>query len=157
MTIEDLPRFENDSWLYDPKLYERAGCVLQADGIGFDAEEFVRHTSFDPKLILYHGKIGFPDELKLKMAEVEPSGLDFFETTFLLLELSQAEAKETQISEATSFFEQYRDEVQRLQDFPQVENITLKFMFAEGESSREDLPDEFMEMVMSRGVTGIMF
>ncbi len=150
-------RFENDSWLYNPKLYQRAGCVLQATGISFDAEEFVRQTSFDPKLILYHEKIGFPEEFKLKMAEVEPSGLDFFETTFLLLEVSQAETKETQISEATSFFEQYRDEVQRLRDFPQVENITLMFMTAEGKSAREDLPEEFMEMVMSRGVTGIMF
>ncbi|MDQ3666132.1 MAG: hypothetical protein M3410_05935 [Acidobacteriota bacterium] len=150
-------RFENDSWLYNPKLYQRAGCVLQADGVGFEAEKFVRHTSFNPKLILYHEKIGFPEEFKLKMAGVEPSGLDFLETTFLLLEVSQAETKETQISEATSFFEQYRDEVKRLRDFPQVENMTLKFMTAEGESSREDLPDEFMEMVMSRGVTGIMF
>ena len=157
MTIEELPRFENDGWLYDPKLYENTGCVLQADGIGFDAEEFLRHTSFDSKLVLYHGKIGFPEEFKLKMAEVDPSGLDFFETTFLALEVSQSEVKETQISEATSFFEQYRDEVQRLRDFLQVENLMLRFMFAEGESSREALPDEFMEMVMSRGVTGIMF
>ncbi len=35
------PRFENDSWLYNPKLYERAGCVLQADGIGFEAEDTI--------------------------------------------------------------------------------------------------------------------
>ncbi len=149
------PRFENDSWLYNPKLYQRAGCVLQADGIGFEAEEFLRQASFDPKLILYHGKLGFPDEFKLKMAEVEPSGMELFETTFMLLEVSQAEAKEAQISEATLFFEQYRDEVRRLRDFPQVENITLKFM-AEGETSSEKLPDEFMELAIGSGVTVIM-
>ncbi len=157
MTIQNLPRFENDSWLYNPKLYERAGCVLQADGVGFDAKEFLRQTSFDSKLILYNGKLGFPEEFKLKMAEVKPSELDFFENTFLALELSQAEPKETQISEATSFFKRYRDEVKRLRGFPQVENLTLRFMFAEAEKSHESLPDEFIKLADESGVTGIMF
>jgi len=151
------PRFENDSWLYNPNLYERAGCVLQADGIGFEPEIFLRHTTLDAELILYQGKLGFPDEFKLKMAEVEPSGMELFETTFLLVEVSKAETQAIQIAEATSFFEQYGVEIQRLQSFPQVENVTLKFMTEESKSSRQDLPDEFMEMVMSSGITGIMF
>jgi hypothetical protein len=74
----------------------------------------------------------------------------------LLVEVSKAEAQTIQIAEATSFFEQYGVEVQRLQNFLQVENVTLRFMSAADESSRENLPDEFMEMVMSRGITGIM-
>ncbi len=151
-----LPRFENDDWLYNPNLYERAGCVLQADGIGFEPEAFLQDTTFDAKSILFHGKIGFPDEFKLKMAEVEPAGMQLFETTFLLVEVSKAAAHATQIAEATSFFEQYGVEVQRLQSFPQVEMVTLKFMTTEGSSSRENLPDEFIEMVMNRGITGIM-
>jgi hypothetical protein len=149
--------FENDSWLYNPDLYRRAGCVLQADGIGFEPEAFLRHSTLDAKLILYQGKIGFPDEFKLKMAEVEPSGLQFFETTFLLVEVSKAEEQAIQITEATSFFEQYGVEVQRLRDFPQVENVTLKFMTEESESLRNNLPDEFREMVIDNGVTVIMF
>jgi len=149
--------FENDSWLYNPNLYRRAGCVLQADGIGFEPEAFLRHTTLDTKLILYQGKLGFPDEFKLKMAEVEPSGMELFETTFLLIEVSKAEVQAIQISEATSFFEQYGVEVQRLRDFPQVENLTLKFMTEESVSSRQDLPDEFVEMVIDNRVTGIMF
>jgi len=152
-----IPRFENDDWLYNPNLYGRAGCLLQADGIGFEPEAFLQDTIFDAKLILFHGKIGFPDEFKLKMAEVEPSGTALFETTFLLLEVSKAETQANQIAEATSFFEQYGIEIQRLRDFPQVENIMLKFMTEEVESSRENLPDEFMEMAMSRGITAIMF
>ncbi len=150
------PRFENDEWLYNPNLYERTDCVLQANGIGFEPEAFLRHTTLDAKLILFHGKLGFPDEFKLKLAEVEPSGTELFETTFLLVEVSKAEAQTIQIAEATSFFEQYGVEVQRLQNFLQVENVTLRFMSAADESSRENLPDEFMEMVMSRGITGIM-
>ncbi len=150
-------RFENDSWLYNPKLFGRSGCVLQADGIGFEADEFLRQTSFDPQLILYHGKLGFPEGFKLKMAEVNPSEVKLFETTFLLLEVSRAEVKTSQISEATSFFERYRDELRRLQNFPQVENIMLSFMAEEGEDSPPNLPDEFTELAVSSGVTAIMF
>jgi len=109
-----LPRFENDDWLYNPNLYGRAGCVLQADGIGFEPDAFLRDTTFDAKLILFHGKIGFPDEFKLKMAEVEPSGTALFETTFLLLEISKAETQINQIAEATSFFERYGVEIQKI-------------------------------------------
>jgi hypothetical protein len=147
--------FENDSRLYNPRLYRRSGCVLQADGIGFGAEEYLRQTSFDPKLILYWGKLGFPEKFKLKIAEVNPSELELFKTTFLVLELSQAEAKTSQISEATSFFKQYRDELRRLQSFPQVENIMLTFMAAEGEHSTENLPDQFMELALGSGVTSL--
>ena len=152
-----IPRFEDDDWLYNPNLYGRAGCLLQADGIGFEPKAFLQDTIFDGKLILFHGKIGFPDEFKLKMAEVEPAGTALFETTFLLLEISKAETHAVQIAETKAFFEQYGVEVQRLQSFPPVENITLKFMAEEAESSRQSLPDEFMEMVMNRGVTAIMF
>jgi len=148
--------FENDDWLYNPNLYRRSGCVLQADGIGFKPEEFLRQTTFDPKLILFRGKLGFPEEFKLKVAEVESSDSQLFETTFLLLEVSRAVAKASQISEATSFFEQYRDEVKRLEGFSQVENVLLQFISAEDESSPQNLPDEFIELAVSSGVTGIM-
>ncbi len=116
----------------------------------------MRQTTFDPNLILFHGKLGFPEEFKLKIAEVEPSGLEFFETTFLLLAVSQAETKTSQILEATSFFERYRNEVKRLQNFPQIENIALNFRTAENESSQATLPDEFIELAASCGVGAIM-
>jgi len=151
-----LPRFENDEWLYNPDLYERAGCVLQAAGIGFEPEIFLQHTTLDERFILFHGKIGFPDEFKLKVAEVEPLGTELFETTFLLLQVSNAEAHAVQLAEATSFFEQHGIEIQRLQSFPQVEGVTLRFMTSEVESSRENLPDEFMDMAMNYGITNIM-
>lgn len=75
----------------------------------------------------------------------------------MLLQVSKAETKANQIAEATSFFERYGDEIQRLRDFPQVENITLKFMAEEAESSREDLLDKFVELVFSYGVTAVGF
>jgi hypothetical protein len=152
-----IPRFEDDDWLYNPNLYGNTGCILQADGIGFEPEAFLRDTTFDAKLILFHGKIGFPDEFKLKVAGVEPAGTALFETTFLLIEVSKAETHAVQIAEASAFFDKYGAEVQRLQSFPQVENITLRFMTEEAESSRRSLPHEFMGMAMNRGVTAIMF
>jgi hypothetical protein len=147
---------EESSWLYNPNLYEHPGCVLQADGTGFEPQAFLQQTTFDAKLIIFHGKLGLPEELKLKVAEVEPSGLQLFETTFLLLTVSEAEAKATQLEEATLFLEQHRDEVQRLRNFPQVENVSLRFMVAKGEPSLENLPNEFVELALNCGVEGIM-
>lgn len=149
--------FENNEWLYNPNLYDHSGCVVQADGIGFEPEEFLRQTTFNPKLILFHGKLGFPEEFKLKIAEVDPSDLQLFETTILLLEVSRAETKTSQISEATSFFDRYQDEVKRLQSFPQVENLALNFKTAQNESFQVNLPNEFIELATSCGVTAIMF
>ncbi len=51
----------------------------------------------------------------------------------------------------------YRDELRRLQSFPQVENIMLNFMAAESEDSAANLPDWFTELAVSSSVTGIMF
>ncbi len=53
------------------------------------------------------------------------------------------------------FLEQYRDEIQRLSKFPQVENVVLRFMLGEGESV-ENPSDEFMDLAFSVGVNVIM-
>jgi hypothetical protein len=36
---------EESSWLYNPNLYERPGCVLQADGTGFEPQAFLQQTT----------------------------------------------------------------------------------------------------------------
>lgn len=128
---------------------------MQGDGIGFEPEAFLQQTTFDSKLILFHGKLGFPEEFKNKVAEVEPEGSQLFETTFLLLRVSQSKAHTTQLEEAAVFLEQYRDEIQRLSKFPQVENVVLRFMLGEGESV-ENPSDEFMDLAFSVGVNVIM-
>jgi hypothetical protein len=145
---------QDDSWLYNPNLYG-AGCSLQAAGIGFEPQAFLQQTTFDSKLILFHGKLGFPEEFKNKVADVELEGSQLFETTFLLLRVSKSKIHATQVEEAVLFFEQYRDEILRLSKFPQVENVVLRFMLEEGESF-ENLSDEFMDLAFSVGVNVIM-
>lgn len=146
---------QNDSWLNNPNLYGATGCSLQADGTGFEPEAFLRQTTFDPNLILFHGKLGFPEEFKNKAVKVDPQGSQFFETTFLLLRISSSELHAIQFKEATLFFEQYRDEILRLSKFPQVENVVLRFMLEEGEPF-ENLSDEFIELAFSVGVNNLI-
>ncbi|MDQ3181429.1 MAG: hypothetical protein M3Q33_13015 [Acidobacteriota bacterium] len=145
---------QDDSWLYNPNLYG-PGCSMQADGIGFAPEVFLRQTTFDSNLILFQGKLGFPEEFKNRVAQVEPKDSQLFETTFLLLKVSKSESHAIQLKEAIFFFEQYKDEILRLSKFPQVENVVLRFMLEEGESF-EKLSDEFMDLAFSVGVSVIM-
>lgn len=143
----------DDNWYNNPNLYERPGCVLQADGTGFEPEAFLRQTTFEPEAILFYGKLGFPNELKIKVAEEAPEGLTIFETTFLLLELSKTEAKLIQLEDAKRFLEQNRDELLRLRNFPQVENMYLKF--SSNDELSDNVVDEFMGLAGDCGVDGI--
>jgi hypothetical protein len=145
---------QNDSWLYNPNLYG-AGCSLQADGLGFEPEAFLRQTIFDLNLILFQGALGFPEEFKNKVAGINPEDSQLFETTFLLLRVSKSKSHAIQLKEAVLFFEQFRDEILRLSKFPQVENLVLRFVAEENESS-ENLSDEFIKLAVSLGVTVIM-
>lgn len=145
---------QNDSWLYNPNLYG-VGCSLQADGVGFEPKVFLQQTTFDPNLILFQGELGFPEEFKNKVAKIEPVDLQLFETTFLLLRVSKSKSHAVQLKEAVLFLEQNRDEILRLSKFPQVENVVLRFV-TEGNESSENLSAEFIELVMSVGVTVIM-
>ncbi len=137
---------EDTSWLYNPKLYEQFGCVFQACGMNFEPQAFLQDSTFDPKLILYHGKLGLPEELKRKVAETDLEALAVFETTYLLLTVSKAEQGATQLADATAFLKQYQGEIKRLWEFPQVEMVSLKFQTAEGEPPLKTLPDEFWEL-----------
>ena len=137
---------EDTSWLYNPKLYEQFGCVFQAYGMNFEPQAFLQDSTFDQKLILYHGKLGLPEEIKRKVAETDLEALAVFETTYLLLTVSEAEQSATQLAEATAFLEQYQSEIKRLREFPQVELVSLKFQTAEGEPPLKTLPDEFWEL-----------
>lgn len=145
---------QDDGWLYNPNLYG-AGCSLQADGMGFEPEAFLRQTAFDSNLILHQGKLGFPEEFKNKAAEVEPEVSQLFETTFLLLRISKSKEHAIQLKEAIVFFEQYKKEILRLSKFPQVENVVLRFIPKEGESF-ENPSDEFMELAFSAGVNNLI-
>lgn len=145
---------QNDSWLYNSNLYG-AGCSLQANGIGFEPEVFLQQTTFGSNQILFHGKLGFPEEFKSKATKVEPVDSQLFETTFLLLRISSSKSHSIQFKEAVLFFEQYQDEILRLSKFPQVENLVLRFMLEEGESF-ENPSEEFMKLAFSVGVNNLM-
>lgn len=141
---------------YNPNLYQSAGCIFQAYGKGFEPELFLLDTTFDSKLVLFKGKLGLPANSKGKTPNLG-SELEIFEIPFLLLEVSKAEGAENQLTDAFSFLKQYRNEIQRLQNFPQVESISLQFLVAESDMSLDlqKLPDEFSELACKIGITDI--
>ncbi len=120
--------------------------------MNFEPQAFLQDSTFDPKLIFYHGKLGLPEELKRKVAETDLEALAVFETTYLLLTVSEAEQSATQLAEATAFLKQYRNEIKRLSEFPQVEMVSLKFQVAEGEPTLKTLPDDFWELATSLSI-----
>ena len=142
--------------LYNPNLYQRPGCILQACGTNFEPELFLMKTTFGSELILFKGKLGLPVNLKDKMLEANPE-LEIFETPFLLLEVSKAKVTEIQLNEAMSFLRQYQDEIQRLQSFPQVEFVSMEFLATQGEPlfNSRNMPYEFSELVFKSGIANI--
>lgn len=143
----------NDRNLYGP------ACALTAYGTGFKPEIFLSETIFPSELIIFKGKWGGTEkarnELKNKMAEVEPAAASFFEQTLLVVKVSKSSVSATQHKEAESFLEQYQDEILRLSKFPNVERVVLRCLVKEGESL-EEYSREFMELAFSCGITALM-
>ena len=137
---------EETSPFNNPELYARPGCLLGANGMGFEPKAFLQKTTFDSKFRLHHGKFSLHVQLKSKVAEAEQKGLSPFETGYLLLKVSEAVQSEVQLVETIAFLEQYQAEIKRLREFPGVETVSLRFQPAEGEPNLETLPDEFVEL-----------
>lgn len=139
---------EENSWLRNPDLYS-PGCALSAYGIGFEPELFLEKTTFDPKLIVFKGSLGF--KTFKWVGEVRPRTKVIYEYKRLILKVSKSEASTPQIEEAMLFLKQYRDEILRLSEFPNVEHVLLTRGLAKHEP-REKLSDEFMELAFSVGI-----
>jgi len=125
--------------------------------MNFDAKLFLNQTTFNQKQIVFAGILELPEEIKRKLADDAPDGIEVFETTFLLLSVSESETKTTQVEEALIFLRKHREEVLRLSKFPKVEEVLLKFMTVdEGETPIKNLPNELEELVYDCGISGVM-
>ncbi len=148
---------EKNYWYNNPNLVQRPGCTLQANGMNFDAKLFLIQTTFEQKQIVFAGILELPEEIKRKLADDAPEGIEVFETTFLLLSVSESETKITQFEEALIFLRKHRDEILRLSKFPKVEEVLLKFMIVDkGESPIENLPNELEELIDECGISSLM-
>ena len=143
---------EENNWLNNPDLYG-PGCALSACGIDFEPALFLEKSTFDPKLIVFKGYMGF--RTFKWVGEVRPRTKVIFEYKHLILRVSKSEANAIQIEEATSFLKQYRNEILRLSGFPNVEHVLLTRAAAKGEP-REEASDEFVDLAFSCGVSFLM-
>jgi hypothetical protein len=143
---------EENNWLNNPDLYA-PGCILSAYGINFEPILFLEKSTFDPKLIIFKGSMGF--RTFEWVGEVRPRTKVIFEYQHLVLKISKSDARATQTEEAMLFLKQYQNEILRLSEFPNVEQTLLTRALAKGEL-REEESDEFMDLASSCGVSFFM-
>ncbi len=132
------------------------GCSLSAHGIDFEPELFLSQTTLAPDVILAYGKLGMPEELRSKVAEKDFEGTVLFDATVLIINISDSGVNKIQYTEAILFLKQYRDEVLRLSNFPNVEQVNLSCIAANGEICEESYPDELLELAGECGLTCLM-
>lgn len=147
---------------YDPKLYERLGCTLQAYGANFKPDVFLNEAKFPEERILLKGAAGLPDKLRTKVNEAKlpyENAFDIFDTPFLLIKVSDAAILSLQIEEAASFLKDYLGDLKKLQNYPNVENVLIQFIITEDEAAyaSQNLPAAFSDLYSESGIQGILF
>ena len=119
------------------------GCVLRASGTEFMIDKFLERTNLVPHILFRKGPP--------KSAEGKPykrSGLN------VLVSDGEFNCLETQIIEALSFLRKHEEEIDRLGQFPGVENICLDFAVAYRDSfiQNESFPPELIRLAGRLGL-----
>ena len=154
LKLLDLTMDGND-FFNNPKLFGPK-CVINALGVEFDPEAFLSQTSFDPEVILWFGKMGMPEQVKIDVAEkVEAEAAKLIDARYLVLLVSDSVVHSTQHEQAIRFLRHHRKEIIRLAEFPNVEQVNLRCMPAEGEPI-EQHPEELLNLAYECGLTFLM-
>lgn len=153
---------ENLHNLYNPKVYETLGCLLQAYGTNFEPDVFLSESNFSQHEIQFRGTLGLPSKVRKKVEKEELPYLgafDIFDTPFLLINMSEASKLSLQIEEATLFLKHHLDDLKKLQSYPNVENVLVQFIVKqdEPECNSENLPTDFSDLYSEIGIQGILF
>jgi hypothetical protein len=141
---------EEGNGLNNRRLYA-PGCYLSASGIGFEPEAFLAETVFYPKRILFRGKMGFRSFGWV--GDSQPRTKQIFEYRHLILLVSNSDVRETQLREALLFVKKYQDEVLRLSNFPNVEQVLLQFSVKREDFAKPKLSDELLDLCYQSGIT----
>lgn len=152
---------ENSHNLYNPEIYEKPCCTLQAYGDDFDPDAFLTKSHFSQPEILFKGTIGLPDEARRRIEKAElpySNAFDIFDTPFLLLLVSRAPDFSSQIDEATLFLKRYSDNLKILREFPNIEIMLMRFIVKDETATNfQDFPSEFSDLVSIIGIDSILF
>lgn len=147
--------------LNNPQIYESLGCTLQISGVGFNANEYFNKSNFTKDDVLFNGVLGLPDEIRAKVNKEElneAKALTMFDSTILLIKVSEKVDIISQIKDATCFLEKYRNELKGLQSYPEVETVAMKFSCEQNEnlSDFHDFSPEFYDLISEIGIENIM-
>ena len=152
-----LHAMEEIDLMNNPKLFGH-GCVLSAFGRGFEPNLFLRQTTFPPAAVLGFGNIGLPAEIIRQTSEKlgDETAAELVDVKYLALEISRSSDGEAQHAAAVEFLSRYCEEILRLSQFPNVEQVNLRCTLPQGESVEDHQYDELLELGDVCGLTGLM-
>lgn len=145
----------------NPLIYENLGCTLQVSGVGFNSNAYLSESHFRQDNILFNEVLGLPDEIRAKINREkshEAIVLTMFESTILLITVSEKVDIISQVEDAISFLKEYRNELKRLKFYPKVEMVAMKFASERNEnlSNFHDFSPEFYDLISELGIENIM-
>jgi hypothetical protein len=145
----------NKSWenFYNPQLFGRLGCTLQAYGANFEPNVFLDLTNIPKEKIIFKGTLGLPDEIRERVNN--PDDITIFDTPYLVIKISDAADISLQIDEAMLFLKEYTPDLIKLRSYPNVESVLIKFS-CNGKASFSDFSIEFNKLSSEIGLDNII-
>jgi len=119
-------------------------CVLRADGKDFAVDEFLKKSSLKPLMIYYKGSKSFSEKIS------NTSGFN--------VGVSNAEFEDlkTQINDVIIFLKREKEELKRLVEFANIENVTIDFAIATPSENiviwTRSFPLELLKLLGSIGI-----
>lgn len=149
---------EETDLMNNPNLFGH-GCILSAFGKGFEPKLFLQRTTFPLDAVSGFGNIGLPAEIISRTAEKlgAETAAELVGVKYLALEISKSGTLAVHHAAASEFLRRHREEILRLSQFSNVEQVNLRCVPArEGESLADYQYDELLELAEMCGLTGVM-
>lgn len=145
----------------NPLIYESLGCTLHIFGIGFDVNGYLSESNFKQDDILFSGILDLPDEIRAKISKEQPQEaktLEMFDSAMLLMSVSKKTDIISQMEDAICFLKKYRNELKKLEFYPEIAMIAMKFTSEQNEnlSNFSDFSTEFHDLISELGIENIM-
>lgn len=164
--LDDAVNKKNLKKLFDTHVFYdtknlKFECVLKAFGNNFKPTTFVSESTFPPNVVLFKGSPVIPDEIKAELDVINSLCQEVFseiEKPYLLLRISNSSKLDNQLEDATNFFNTFFDDLIKLKNYPNVENISLEFISEDSSKKNLDnIPKDFFALTSKCGIGGITF
>lgn len=122
-------------------------CILHIYGTDLRADLFLNEASFAPEQILHNGAL---DSSGAADSRLDETGLS---ATHLIIEVSKADALSHQVEDAVMFLKLHLDEIKRLRDRYDAEEICLNFTAEQPQIQlQKPFPSELSNLALNSGM-----